>query len=592
MWNPFKRREDCAKLARELDEKSSTLATVTQALNTFLETGNWSGASKQLLSFVLQQTKSEHGFLGVVLDGPVLRILAHDGIVWDKVMNRELFEAKMRQFAESDFFELSHRDNLLGEIIFKGKTMVSNHPSADPRAKGVPAGHPVMHSLLGVPIFKGSETVGLIAVANRPGGYTGNELRSLEIMSRATGVLFDNYRQNVKHAQLEGQRAHLEAEFRQSQKMEVLGRLAGGVAHDFNNMLMVLSSSAELLARSLPVNSQAAPHLDQILRTTEKAAVITKQLLAFSRKQVLEVKPTDLHEVLTDCEFILPRLLGSDIELTFQHHASQSWIEANAAQLEQVVANLAINARDAMVCGGKLTISTRNASSLPKGVSQMPTSDGASGWVVLEVADTGCGMDERTRSHAFEPFFTTKPLGKGTGLGLSTVYGIVHQFGGAIHVETQPEVGTSFQLFFPLHREKAVPQQFSPKEIAAETRSGEITVLLADDEASLRAAIAEYLRATGQNVLESHSSYDALELARSHPGQIDVLLTDIVMPGLCGPDLAKQVNELRPGIHVIYMSGYAEGLPEAQIPPGANFLQKPFRFSSLGEQLKLMPRKD
>lgn len=573
VWNPFKRREDCAGLARELEEKSNTLATVTQALNTFLEHGNWGVASKQLLSFVLQQTQSEHGFLGVVLDGPVLRILAHDGIVWDRALNRELYEAKMRQFAEADFFEVSHRDNLLGEIIFKGRTVVSNHPSADPRAKGAPEGHPLMNSLLGVPIFKGSEIVGLIAVANRPGGYTGDELRPLEIMSRATDVLFDNYRQNVRQTQLEGQ-------------------LAGGVAHDFNNMLMVLSSSAELLARSLPANSQAAPYVEQILRTTEKAAVITKQLLAFSRKQVLEVEPTDLHEVLTDCEFILPRLLGSDIELTFQHQAIHSWIEVNAAQLEQVVANLAINARDASACGGTLTISTRNASSLPKGVSQSAASTDGPGWVVLKVRDTGCVMDEKTRSHVFEPFFTTKPQGKGTGLGLSTVYGIVHQFGGAIHVESQPGVGTCFQLFFPLRKTTAVSPADAGKEGAPEARSNEITVLLADDEVSLRAAIAKYLRTTGQNVLESHSSYDALELARSHPGQIDVLLTDIVMPGLRGPDVAKQVSELRPGIHVIYMSGSAEGLPETQVPPGVHFLQKPFRFASLGEQLKLMTRKD
>lgn len=591
VWNPFRALENRAELERELRDKSRTLTTVAQALNTFLESGDWSAASRHLLTSVLRQTQSECGFLGVVLDGPVLRVLAHEGDVWDKVLKRDLYEAKMRQFAESDFFEVPLHENLLGEAILKGRTIATNHPSADPSAKGVPEGHPMLNSFLGVPIFKGSETVGLIGVANRPGGYTGDELRSLELMSQATGVLYDNYRQSVKHSQLEERRALLEAEFRQAQKMEVLGQLAGGVAHDFNNMLMVLSSSAELLERTLLKNSEAAPYIEQILRTTEKAAVITKQLLAFSRKQVLDVKPTDLHEVLTECEFMLPRLLGSDVELTFEHQAERSWIEADAAQIEQIVANLAINARDAMASGGKLTISTRNAASLPKDASQVTGSSETSGWVVLEVADTGSGMDQKTRSHVFEPFFTTKPQGKGTGLGLSTVYGIVHQLGGSIYMESQPGVGTSFQLFFPLHGPPAAVPTPSLQATVPKAESKEITVLLADDEAALRGAIAEYLRTTGQNVLESHSSHDALEQARSYPGQIDVLLTDIVMPGLRGPDLAKQVSELRPGIHVIYISGYAEGLPEAQVPPGAVFLQKPFRFSMLGEQLKLMPRK-
>ena len=191
----------------------------------------------------------------------------------------------------------------------------------------------------------------VLAVANRQGGYTTDQLRSLETACQATGLLYDNYRQSVQRFQLEEQQARLETEFRQSQKMEVLGQLAGGIAHDFNNSLMVLSGSADLLERTLPANSSAGPYLDQIRRTTEKAAMVTKQLLAFSRKQVLDVKPIDVHEVLSDCEFMLPRLLGSDVELTFQPEARNSWICADAAQFEQVVVNLAVNARDAMPLG-------------------------------------------------------------------------------------------------------------------------------------------------------------------------------------------------------------------------------------------------
>ncbi len=578
------------RVERELSEKTATLSSVTDALNTFLETGDWGEASKHLLAFALKQTQSELGFLGVVVDGPVLRVLAHDGVVWDQTLNREVYDEKMRQFAEAGFFEIAHHENLLSDLIYTGKTVVVNEPLRGSSRNPIPQGHPELKTFLGVPILKGSEIVGLIAVANRLSGYTGNDLHSLEEVAQATGVLYDNYRQSLKRGQLEAQRSRLESEFRQSQKMEVLGRLAGGVAHDFNNMLMVLTGSAELLQRNIPFNSPASTYLDQIRRTADKAAGITRQLLAFSRKQLLDVKATDLHEVLTESEFLLPRLLGSDIELTFQHEAARSWIQADPSQLEQVIANLAINARDAMPSGGKLTISTRNAAILPGDTTPHSPQLSCSDWLLLEVRDTGCGMDENTRTHMFEPFFTTKPMGKGTGLGLSTVYGIVHQFGGYLHVETCLGSGTALQLFFPVLATQIVAPP-AVRENSQPDVGGKFTVLLADDEVAIRQSIAEYLRSAGHQVLDSHSSLEALEIARRHEGPIDILLTDVVMPGLRGTDLAQQVAEAHPGIHVIYMSGYAPDFLDSPIPAEASFLQKPFRFASLGEQLKLIPRK-
>jgi two-component system, cell cycle sensor histidine kinase and response regulator CckA len=392
-------------------------------------------------------------------------------------------------------------------------------------------------------------------------------------------------------AQLQEQRSNLEGEFRQSQKMELLGQIAGGVAHDFNNMLMVLSGSTELLERALPPQSPASRFVEQIRRTVEKASAITKQLLAFSRKQVLDTKDVDVHEVLTECEFMLPSLVGSDVHLTFQHNAARSWILADSAQLEQAIANLAINARDAMPGGGSLTIATRNAYSLPEDASSNGDGAAASEWLVMEVKDSGCGMDEAIRSHVFEPFFTTKSPGKGTGLGLSTVYGIVRQFNGHIYLDSQPGLGSRFRLFFPVRASPALAQVSAPPaNIVADTARG-LTVLIADDEPALRSAVVEYLRGAGHQVLESNTSHEALELARSHSGAIDVLITDVIMPGLRGAELAKQVAEFRPGVHVIFISGYAQSLPEAQIPAGAAFLQKPFRFASLAEQLKLVTRK-
>ncbi len=332
------------------------------------------------------------------------------------------------------------------------------------------------------------------------------------------------------------ERKRLESQVRQSQKMEVLGRLAGGVAHDFNNMLMVLGGCTELLDRSLPGESPARMYLDQIQRTTEKAGAITKQLLAFSRKQVLEIRPMDLHETLAESEFMLPRLLGSDIELTFHHGAAKSWILSAPAQIEQVIANLAINARDAMPEGGRLAISTRNTALLPEdGAAPALPGD----WVVLEVSDTGSGIDKETRSQLFEPFFTTKPAGKGTGLGLATVYGIVKQSNGHIRVVSAPRQGALFQLYFPLVE---TPVQESPPSSpagSAENATGSATILVADDEVALRHAVVEILRSSGYTVFESQTAPHALEIAEQHVGELDVLLTDVVMPVMRGPELGS-----------------------------------------------------
>jgi two-component system, cell cycle sensor histidine kinase and response regulator CckA len=377
---------------------------------------------------------------------------------------------------------------------------------------------------------------------------------------------------------------------RQAQKMEVLGRLAGGVAHDFNNMLMVLGGCTELLDRSLARESPSRMYIDQIQRTTEKAAAITKQLLTFSRKQVLEMHPIDLHESLTESEFMLPRLLGSDIELTFHHDAAKSWILSAPTQIEQIIANLAINARDAMPGGGRLAISTRNATVLPGEGADTPSVSG--NWVVLEVSDTGSGIDEKTRAQLFEPFFTTKPAGKGTGLGLATVYGIVKQSNGHIRVESTPGEGARFELYFPVV-ETTIPeaQDLPPTEITPGADGG-ATILVADDEAALRHAVVEILRASGYKVLEAQTASDALEIAEQrHAGELDVLLTDVVMPVFRGPELARRVSRIHPDIRVVYMSGYAEGFSEAELPANSSFLQKPFRFATLLEQLKLIRRR-
>jgi GAF domain-containing protein len=252
------------RIKQELEKKSALLSTVNQALTTFLDSGDWSAASRHLLSFALNETQSEFGLLGVVLEGPVLRVLAHNGIHCCEPGDHQLYDSRFKQYEESGYFDLQHPRNLLVEVIQKAKTVVSINPLGPHYSQHVPPGYPPFLSFLGVPIFKGSEIVGLIGVANRPGGYTGEEVRSLETISQTVGVLYDSYRQSLTRQRLEEERTRLESEFRQAQKMEVLGQLAGGIAHDFNNMLMVLTVSAELLEATLPPKSKGRPYLEQI----------------------------------------------------------------------------------------------------------------------------------------------------------------------------------------------------------------------------------------------------------------------------------------------------------------------------------------
>jgi len=577
-------------IADQLQEKTEILSTVTQALNSYLEANDWGSASRHLLTFAIQKTQSIYGFLGVVLEEGILRVLAYDGIVWDMNLNRSLYEEKIGQFAAQGYFEVAHEHDLISEVIDKGAPVVANSPYTDPRSGGLPVGHPPLTSFLGVPIYKGREVVGLIAAANRSGGYSERDVHSLQALSQATGVLYDSYRQTQKRKSLELAQKSLESQVQQAQKMEVLGRLAGGVAHDFNNMLMVLGGCAELLDRSVPGDSPARTYLHQIQRTIEKATAVTRQLLTFSRKHVLEIHPMDLREALTDSEFLLPRLLGPDVHLTFHHEAKRSRIVSNPAQIEQVIANLAINASDAMPHGGRLTISTRNAANLPG--DEFGSSAVAGDWVVLEVSDTGSGMDGKTRAQIFEPFFTTKPPGKGTGLGLATVYGIVKQSHGHIRVQTAVGVGTRFELYFPLIEAASSPPPTAPTVVESpSSKSNGTTILVADDEAPLRQAVAEILASAGYRVLEAQTAQQAVEISDQFPGRLDLLLTDVVMPGLRGPELAQLVANRHPQVRIIFMSGYAEGFPETQLPPNSAFLQKPFRFATLLEQLKLVQRK-
>ncbi len=381
------------------------------------------------------------------------------------------------------------------------------------------------------------------------------------------------------------ERKLLEQQFRQAQKMEAIGQLAGGVAHDFNNLLTAILGYAELLAEKLKDRPREAEDLDEIRKAGERAASLTRQLLAFSRQQVFERKVLDLNRLIAEIEKMLRRLIGEDVDLVTVLDPALAYVWADAGQLEQVVMNLAVNARDAMPRGGKLTIETSNVE-LDEEYARLHTPVRPGRYVMIAVSDTGVGMDAATRSRIFEPFFTTKERGKGTGLGLATVYGIVKQSGGYIWAYSEPGKGSTFKIYLPPADQSLLPEE----DRVGETPSvrGTETVLLVEDEESVRTLSRAILESYGYRVLEAAGAEEAIETVRAYQQPIHLLLTDVIMPSMGGPDLASRIRTLRPGIKVLYMSGYTDEtiFRHGHLEQGRLFLQKPFTPEALARKVR------
>ncbi len=376
----------------------------------------------------------------------------------------------------------------------------------------------------------------------------------------------------------------LEQRLRQAQRMEAIGRLAGGVAHDFNNLLMVISSYAQLAQSELDDPKRVAKSLEQVLVAVDRAAQLTKQLLAFSRKQPQELRALDVDAVLGEFGKMLPALLGADIELRIEPDSGNARIYADRSQFEQVVMNLVVNARDAMPEGGRLTIETSRRYLDESYFREKNLELHPGDYIMLAVTDTGTGMDAATRARVFEPFFTTKAVGKGTGLGLATVYGIAKQNNGYVWVYSEPGKGTTFKVYFPLSRSEAEVASEVPV-VEGDLRGNE-TILLVEDEDALRDVATEFLQTKGYQVLSANNAAEALRLCADEP-EIDLLVTDLVMPGISGRELAHRVVEKRPATHIVFMSGFTENshlVDELKFP--AQFLQKPFSLSTLASTIR------
>lgn len=380
-------------------------------------------------------------------------------------------------------------------------------------------------------------------------------------------------------------RHSLEQQLRQAQKMEAVGRLAGGIAHDFNNLLTIINGYGELLRNRLSADDPGSPMIGEIVKAGQRAATLTRQLLAFSRQQVIAPRVLDLNIVIADMSQMVARLIGEDVVLTTLLAPEPAHIKADPGQVEQVLMNLVVNARDAMPQGGRVTIETRLVK-LDDQYMRLHPQVHAGTYVYLGVSDTGCGMTPEIKARLFEPFFTTKEIDKGTGLGLATVYGIVKQAGGHIEVYTEPGLGSKFKLYFPWMA-PAQADRGAAGPAAAPPRGHE-TILLVEDEEAVRALSRFVLLDSGYTVLEARHGEDALRLAEEHQGPLHLLVTDVVMPKVSGSELARRLRLVRPGLRVLYLSGYTSDavIHHGVQEEGAAFLQKPFTPRALAQKVR------
>jgi PAS domain S-box-containing protein len=384
------------------------------------------------------------------------------------------------------------------------------------------------------------------------------------------------------------ERRALEQQLRQAQKMEAVGRLAGGIAHDFNNLLMVISGYSESLLERIGDDQEMRGHAREIANAAERATSLTRQLLAFSRKQMLDPKIVDLNSVVAENVKMLTRLIGEDIDLVMVPGPDIGAVKADPGQIEQVIMNLAVNARDAMPKGGKLTIETANVT-LDANYARFHAPVKPGDYVMLAISDTGMGMDAETQAHIFEPFYTTKGL-KGTGLGLSTVYGIVKQSEGYIWLYSETGKGTSFKIYLPRFSATGEALATQPALAQEKTSKGHETILLVEDEENLRRLARQSLENQGYNVIDAPDGGAAIKISQAHPGPIHLLLTDVIMPGMNGRELANKLSPTRPEMRVLYMSGYTENHigHNGTLDEGITLLQKPFTLSALRSKVREM----
>jgi two-component system, cell cycle sensor histidine kinase and response regulator CckA len=524
----------------------------------------------------------------VPVSGPSeVRELAEDVNSLTEAVHRELEERRRSEARYRDLFE--NASDLIATLDLEGRLTAVN--AAFVRTTGYSR-----VELIGKPLAELVPDDGgdaHPAPAGRPNGDEETTVYEGELLARdghriqievASRLVFEQGQPVGSEAICRDitERRELEAQLRQAQRLEAVGMLAGGVAHDFNNLLTVISGYTETIREKAERGSEF--ELAQVAAAAERAKLLTRQLLAFSRRQVLQPRVLHLNEVIEGIEPMLARLIGDDVELSTSLDPELSLVLVDPSQLEQVLFNLVVNARDAMPTGGRLTIQSGNVELDEDYVAHHGESS-AGAHVMLAVSDTGHGMDAETLERIFEPFFTTKPVGSGTGLGLATVYGIVKQSGGNVWVYSEPGKGTTFKIYLPVTDAVMAPEVERPTAASA---TGTETILLAEDDDSLRRLTEILLERRGYAVISARSSEEAVAMAAENVRRIDLLLTDLVMPRLSGAEVAQRVGELVPGIRVLFMSGYADDvvLRSGTLSASDAFLEKPFSANDLATKVR------
>ncbi len=469
-------------------------------------------------------------------------------------------------------------------LLFQGKDLkeiANRFPNMPPL---IQAG---FQSIMSVPLISKDEVISIFHFrSKKPNAYTVEHLKLAERVGNQIAGAIANVQLFIERVQAEQKAKSFEEQLRQSQKIEAVGRLAGGIAHDFNNLLTVIKGYSDLALIKLKEDDPLKGNLKEIQKASQRATDLTRQLLTFSRRQILEIKVINLNTLLQDLDKMLHRVIGEDIELVYLLSDPLGKVRTDPSQIEQMILNLAVNARDAMPSGGKLTIETANVV-LDEIYTRTHIGVKPGRYVMLSVSDTGCGMSPEVREHLFEPFFTTKEIGKGTGLGLSTVYGIVKQSGGEIWCYSEPGQGTTFKIYLPSVEEE-VTTLHHEEDDKGRLPQGRETVLLVEDEISVRGFAAQVLRENGYKLLEAANGDDALRMAQVYAGKIHLLLTDVVMPQMGGKELAGRLKTIQPNIKVLFTSGYTDNaiVRHGVLEPGSNFLQKPFSPVTLAQKVR------